>query len=243
MTALSVAGGIVRQHDPDRFFTALFAPAERREALFTLYAFNHELARAREAAREPMVALIRLQWWREVVEGKRVRHEVAWPLGEALDTGVLQASALGALVDAREAETEAMPDAAAFEQYVLGTAGGLMVAAGLALGLGAGEAEALRRPGGAFGITGVLRSAAVVARQGRGVLPAGMTDGAGGVLPEARLRLEDLAREWLGTVPRVARGALASALPAVLARRRLRTGGTVLGDRVAVLAAAVRGRV
>jgi len=39
---------MVRRVDPDRYLTALFAPPARREALFTLYAFNHELARARE---------------------------------------------------------------------------------------------------------------------------------------------------------------------------------------------------
>ena len=35
----------------------------------------------------PALALIRLQWWREVVEGVRRRHEVATPLGAALDAG------------------------------------------------------------------------------------------------------------------------------------------------------------
>ena len=60
---------LVRQHDPDRFLTALFAPAAQRDALLALYAFNHELARAREVASEPTLALIRLQWWREVVDG------------------------------------------------------------------------------------------------------------------------------------------------------------------------------
>ncbi|MGD0108468.1 MAG: squalene/phytoene synthase family protein [Rhodopila sp.] len=65
---------LVRRHDPDRFLTALFAPPERRHALLTLYAFNHELARAREVASEPALALIRLQWWREVVEGAS-----SWP--------------------------------------------------------------------------------------------------------------------------------------------------------------------
>ena len=38
----------VRRHDPDRFLCALFAPPARRDALFALVAFNHELARARE---------------------------------------------------------------------------------------------------------------------------------------------------------------------------------------------------
>ena len=45
---LSPMGDFARAHDPDRFLCALFAPADRREALFVLIAFNHELARARE---------------------------------------------------------------------------------------------------------------------------------------------------------------------------------------------------
>ena len=75
---------LVRRHDPDRFLTALFAPPDRRDALLTLYALNHELARAREVVSEPPLALIRLQWWREVVEGAPRRHEVASPLSAAI---------------------------------------------------------------------------------------------------------------------------------------------------------------
>src|SRR5690349_13344758 len=96
----------VQRHDPDRFLTALFAPAERRDALFTLYAFNHELARAREVVSEAPLALIRLQWWREVVEGADRRHEVAEPLRAALAAGALRAADLLAMIDAREAEVE-----------------------------------------------------------------------------------------------------------------------------------------
>lgn len=242
MTTLSAVGAIVRQHDPDRFFTALFAPAEQREALFTLYAFNHEIARAREAVREPMAMLIRLQWWREVLDGKRVRHEVAGPLGEALDAGMLDATTLGAMLDAREAESEPIPDQAAFEAYVLGTAGGVMVAAGLALGMA--DAEALRRLGGAYGITGVLRNVPALARQNRSVLPAEMTDATGQVQPAPLARLQQLGRTWSASPPLVPRAALAAALPAVLARRRLRNpDSTILGDRLAILSAALRGRI
>src|SRR3954454_2482946 len=97
---------IVRRHDPDRFLTALFAPADRRDALLTLYAFNHELARAREVASEPTLALIRLQWWREVVEGAPRRHEVADPLRGLIEAGELRRDDLLAMIDAREAEAE-----------------------------------------------------------------------------------------------------------------------------------------
>src|ERR1700744_5701241 len=97
---------LVRRHDPDRFLTALFAPPDKRDALLTLYAFNHELARAREVVSQPPLALIRLQWWREVVEGPQRRHEVADPLRAAIEREELDRDDLLALIDAREIEAE-----------------------------------------------------------------------------------------------------------------------------------------
>ncbi|MCA3393162.1 MAG: squalene/phytoene synthase family protein, partial [Roseomonas sp.] len=73
--SLSPIAAFARAHDPDRFLAALFAPPEKREAIFTLIDFNHELARAREVASHPMAALIRLQWWRDALEEARQ----AWP--------------------------------------------------------------------------------------------------------------------------------------------------------------------
>ncbi len=65
---------LVRKSDPDRYFCTLLAPEQQQGTLFTLYAFDHELARARMVASQPLLALIRLQWWREVVEGAEKRH-------------------------------------------------------------------------------------------------------------------------------------------------------------------------
>src|SRR5580698_6916984 len=121
---------LVRRHDPDRFLTALFAPPEHREALLTLYAFDHELARAREVTSESHLALIRLHWWREVVEGARRRHEVATPLAELLDTGRLTPGALLPIIDAHEVETEPFIDSVtAWRSWLLAGAGGIAVAA------------------------------------------------------------------------------------------------------------------
>src|SRR5580692_2308288 len=148
----------VRRHDPDRFLSALFAPAERRGALLALYAFNHELARAREAVREPPLALIRLQWWREVVEGAARTHEVATPLSEALAAGALARDDLLALIDAREIEVEPQIDTVSdWLAYLRGTAGGLAVTA--ARCLGASAPESIRSLGTAYGIAGMLRAA------------------------------------------------------------------------------------
>ncbi|GAC1337657.1 MAG: squalene/phytoene synthase family protein [Acetobacteraceae bacterium] len=230
MTALSRVGEIVRAHDPDRFFTALFAPAAKREALLTLYAFNHELARAREVAREPMMALIRLQWWREVVEGARRRHEVAEPVREALDARALDASDLLALIEAREAEpAETLAEWCA---QIRATAGGLAMAAGRVLG--AADVPALAAFGAAYGAAGVLRNAAL--RRPNPVAPFA----------------DDLAatgRAWLdaGARSAVPRQAWPAALPAVYAKRDLRRGTPVrergVGDKLAVVVAALRKRI
>ncbi len=257
---------LVRRHDPDRFLTALFAPEARREALFALYALNHELARAREAASEPTLALIRLHWWREVVEGARRSHEVATPLGDALDAGLLDRELLLALIDARELEAEpAIPDLARWRAFLLEGAGTLMLAAGRLLGAPPAAEASLRHLGAAYGAAGLLRATPALARQNRCLLPADVL-ARHGLSPEAVVaepaspalapvlrELSEQGRTLLreGGHPRLPRPAVAAALPAVLARRDLaRTlppglapGARGLGDRLAVTAAGLLGRV
>lgn len=256
---LSPAALLVQRYDPDRFFTALFAPPAAREALFTLYAVNHELARAREAVSNPLAALIRLQWWREVAEGARPRHEVATPLGDALDRGALDAGDILAMIEGREAEADPIETEDAFRAYVCAIAGGVAVAAGRALGAEGTALDALRDLGSAYGIAGILRSVPALARQGRCVLPADALVAAGssveevaatGVLPSlVRDRVAAMGSAWLveGRRSRLPRTAIAAALPAALTRRDLKRPGEIrargLGDRVAVVAAAIRGRV
>lgn len=262
MPPLSPLSALVRCHDPDRFLTALFAPPERRETLFLLYAFNHELARAREAVSEPPLALIRLQWWREIIEGARRRHEVATPLGEALDAGQIDAAELAAMIEAREAEVEpAILTLDAWRRYLRETAGAVAAAAGGILGADTSMRERLRALGTAYGIAGQLRSVAVLARQGRCLLPEEVLGVYGltvhDVLADAQSAralpaLRDLAEhgrrllaEAGGSIPRAV---IAAALPAVLARRDFRRLGQPvrargIGDRLAVMAAGLLARV
>lgn len=259
---LSRPGEIVRRHDPDRFLTALFAPPDRREALFVLYAVNHELARAREAVSEPMMALIRLQWWREVAEGARRRHEIAGPLGEMIDAGELSADDILAMIDGREAEADGIATLEDWRGYLMATAGGVAVAAGRALGAQEELHGALRLLGAAYGASGVLRNVPALAIQGRCMLPADLLSrhglGAADVVaapdnPALRGVLDRLAAEGRlmlaeGRRMRLPRPVLAAALPAVLARRDLAHPGRLvpargIGDRLAVLAASLLGRV
>ncbi len=222
----------LRRADPDRYFCTLFAPREKRDGLALLYLFNHELARAREVASEPVLALIRLNWWREVVEGQAKHHEIATSLSAALNDGWFARPDLLELITAREQEAEPeIPDLAAFLEYARNTAGKLARTAGKYLGADSAAVEDL---GTAYGISGILRAASYLATQGRAVLPADGT-------PESALIA--YARTLLAAQP--PRAALAAALPAVFARRDLgkRNAPRSLSDKFAVLRAALTGRV
>ena len=70
---------LVREADRDRYLAALFAPADRRSALYSLYAFDLEISRIRNLAHQPMPGEIRLQWWSEVLEGKRADEATHFP--------------------------------------------------------------------------------------------------------------------------------------------------------------------
>jgi phytoene synthase len=253
-SGLSPLGALVRRADPDRFLTALFAPPPQREALFTLYAFNHETARAREATTEPMMALIRLQWWREVVEGAHRPHEVATPLSALLQSTALDPAELLSVLDAREVSE--IGTVAEWRDWLLAGPGALALAAGRLLG--APDAPRLRELGAGYGAAGVLRSIPALASAGLCLLPADLLARHGlsaeaviaqPTAPALRPVIDALAAEGRTLLgPRWRGGkALAAALPAVLARRDLRHPGNPaprgLADRLAVTMAALSGRV
>jgi len=102
---------LVRAADRDRFLGALFAPEPARSGLLALLAFDHELARTRTVTREPMLARIRLEWWREAVAeaagtGKPRAQPIVESLSEIVRRHRLALPDLIALIDAREEEVE-----------------------------------------------------------------------------------------------------------------------------------------
>lgn len=245
-SSIEATGDIVRRSDPDRFFTALLAPPDKRRVLLTLYAFNHELARAREVAHEPMIALMRLQFWRDVVQGTPKAHPVAEPLRAALESGALEAGHLLRMIDAREVEAEdAIATLPAWDEYLLGSAGTIAVAAARALG--AESPERVRALGAGYGAAGILRSVPFHAAQGRSLLPADAIDPAEVMSAPESPAVQDAIRELAAhsrhflQALRLPRSALPAVLTTVLARRDLRrlpgAPARGLGDRMAVLAA------
>jgi phytoene synthase len=122
---------LVRAADKDRYLAGLFAPAAARAHLYALYAFASEIARVREAAREPLPGEIRLQWWRDVLAGEARGEVAANPVAAALIDTIAQCALpkkpLIALIDAHgfDLYDDAMASLADVDVYAARTAGTL----------------------------------------------------------------------------------------------------------------------
>jgi len=98
---------MVRDGDPDRYFAALFAPADKREALFALYAFDAEIASLRHKVREGMAGEIRLRWWADALAipvSERSGNPLADALKETIERHNLPRAAFDTYLDARIAD-------------------------------------------------------------------------------------------------------------------------------------------
>lgn len=170
---------LVRAGDPDRYFATLFAPADKRPHLFALYAFNLEVSRVREAVTEALTGEIRLQWWRDTLQGEARGAVRANPVAAALDETIvafrLPRPALVGLVDARvfDLYDDPMPTLTDLEGYCGETSSALIRLASLILADGSdpGGADAAGHAGVAYAITGLLRAFPWHARQGRTYVP------------------------------------------------------------------------
>ena len=256
----SYCAQMLRRQDADRYLTALFAPGDRREALFALYAFNLEVARAREIVSEPVMGLIRLQWWREAIDeiyqggqGRVRAHEVIRPLANAISGHGLTHGLFERLIATRERDLDADPpaDLAALVDYAKGSSATLV---NLALEILGEPTAAVREVGEATGIawalTGLMRAVPFHAARRRLYLPANLMaqaglmpgplfeDGSSPALPPVVRAVAGEAAIWLararrraGQVPGRFRPAL---LPATLAAgylRRLAAAGYDPFDR------------
>jgi NADH dehydrogenase [ubiquinone] 1 alpha subcomplex assembly factor 6 len=255
----SAIADLVRRHDYDRFLTTLFAPAERRDELCALYAFNYEVAKTREVVTEPTLGRIRLQWWREnldpiFVGGPVRRHEVVEPLTAAIRGRRLSREHFDRLIDAREFDLGDEPPAslASLETYAEDTSVRLVWLALEVLGERSEVAlRAGRAAGIAYALTGILRAIPVHARQKRLYLPRDLSTAAGvrtehdlfelrssPALRQVVEQVANVAARYLAELRSLRRDTpptgLAALLPAVLAKAdlaRLRRAGYDPFDR------------
>jgi phytoene synthase len=236
----------LRRHDNDRYLTALFAPTERREGLMALYAFNLEVAKTAELVSEPMLGRIRLQWWRDSLEGLYAgaprQHYVITPLARVVEAAGLPRALFERIIDAREFDLErrAPRSMAELEAYVDGTSSALVELALAALGEKSGQAARMARSVGlAYGLVGLVRAVPSHAAQKRLYIPEDVIAEVGlerrrlfelVSSPPLRAALERLGARAAQCLEEaaalqdkpIARSGLAALLPGVLAARHLR---------------------
>ncbi|AXI48840.1 phytoene synthase [Sulfitobacter sp. SK012] len=208
---LNACAALVEKGDPLRFRCAMAAPLAARRVLFPLYAFNVEVARAPWVTQEPMIAEMRLQWWRdaleEIAEGGTVRrHEVTTPLAAVLSPDL--AKMLDALVASRRFDIYRDPfeDEVHFERFVNETSGHLMWA-GASL-LGHADEATVRNAAYAAGIANWLRAILQLEKAGRVPLLDGTAAGVRALAQDALNRL--------GTARSARRSISSDAAPAIL---------------------------
>lgn len=177
---LSLCANEVYRFDRDRFLCLLFAPADRREQLFTLFAFNQEISKIRASVSEPQLGRIRLQWWRDLIdeayEGSNTedRGGIAGALVTLIKTEKPPKEMLHRILNGREFDMEdrAPDDLNALELYARATSGTLNELAYVLLG-GKDHATgtAANDIGTAWALIGLARSTPFQARDGRLFLP------------------------------------------------------------------------
>jgi 15-cis-phytoene synthase len=230
--AVSYCAELVRSADRDRFVATLFAPAHNRDALYALYAFNAEVAHVRGRAREATAGEIRLQWWREVLQGERHGEAMASPVAASLlktiETHRLPLNAMLALLEARRFDLydEPMRTVAEVEDYALKTTSAVIAVAAQILGV---DAAAAARPAGlAYALTELLAAVPGHAARRQLYLPVELLDRHGvaaaevlasrssPALNQAAADLRNLARRHLAAAADMLPGLPQQALPAFL---------------------------
>lgn len=181
--SIDACAELVRRGDEDRFLSAMTARPQDRAALFTLYAFNLEISRAPWVTEEAMIAEMRLQFWRDVVEeaggGKTGAHEVAAPLMALIRDKALETDQLDQMITARQWDIYRDPfeDQAHFDRHIDATSGHLMWAAARALGAPADAEQGVRDFAFGAGVANWLVAVPELAARGRIPLLDGTHDG------------------------------------------------------------------
>ena len=183
---------LVRAADHDRYLAALYAPAEKREALLSLYAFNAEIASIRERVSQPLPGEIRLQWWRDAILSGDVAAGAGNPVAEALIAAIesfrLPRHSFDDYLEARlfDLYDDPMPSRNDLEGYCGETASALIQLSSLVLDKEAASARAelAGHAGCAQAITGLLRLLPLHRARGQCYVPADILAASGVTVQE-----------------------------------------------------------
>lgn len=134
-----------RAHAFDLYLSALLAPRDARDDLMVLAAFEGEIDRIPHVVSEPMLAEIRLQWWRDRIAASPTGELSGNPIADALiDVVTRHGLDIGALIDsidARSPVSAAPRDAQALERRALATDRAAMLRAARVLGVTKPDAD------------------------------------------------------------------------------------------------------
>ncbi|TIV00585.1 MAG: phytoene/squalene synthase family protein [Mesorhizobium sp.] len=177
----------VRAADHDRYVSALYAPEDKREALFSLYAFNAEISGIRDRIREALPGEVRLQWWRDVIAAEDAGAGTGHPVADALTATIsahrLPKSAFENMLEARifDLYDDPMPSRTDLEGYCGETAAALIQLAAMVLDPVEAPrfAELAGRAGCAQAMTGLLLLLPLHRQRGQCFVPADILAAAG----------------------------------------------------------------
>ena len=173
---------LLRDADRDRYLSVLYAPEEKRGDLFALYAFNAEIARIRDVVHDPLPGEMRLQWWRDLINGTEHGAAAANPVASALLAAIekhnLPRTTFDNYCEARifDLYNDPMPSRNDLEGYSGETASAIIQLASLILDRDAAPqfAELAGHGGVAQAVTGILRLLPIHRRRKQMYFPADM---------------------------------------------------------------------
>lgn len=170
----------LKESDVDRYLAVLLSPEPKRRSLAALYAYNAELARVRDIVHEPLPGEVRLQYWRDLLEGAAHGSSEANPIASelllAIERDHLPLAPLVAMSEARifDLYDDPMENQASFEGYAGETASALIQLASLVLD--ADKAPACAETAGHAGVAQAIAGALLLLpqhrRRGQIYLPA-----------------------------------------------------------------------
>ncbi len=172
-------GDFLKEHDRDRYLATLVLSGATRDAVQALFAFGAEVAAVPSRVSEPGPGEIRLQWWRDALEGEGHGNVSGNPVAAALFKTLadydLSRGPLVRLIAARRFDLyqDPMPDMETFEGYAGETNSVLYQYAAMVLsgGEAAETSDASGHLGVAHALIGHLRALGHNAAHGRIFLP------------------------------------------------------------------------
>lgn len=178
---------MLRYTDRDRYLACLLSPPDSQDSLAALYAFNAEIARIRDLVREPLPGEVRMQWWRDLLEGTPHGETAANPVAASLLTTIekhnLPRPVLVNMIEARifDLYDDPFENRNALEGYAGETASALIQLASIVLSPedAARNAEAAGHAGVAQAMAGMLMLMPLHRRRGQVYVPVDMLSAVG----------------------------------------------------------------